>query len=183
MASALTLHRSCVWVLAAGLLVSAGLHSLQAETVPTPELTEGPYYKAGSPERDTLYAQSDPGKRIVVTGKVYRADGKPAPRAWLDFWQADAMGRYDNAGFAYRGHVFTAADGSYSMRTVLPGEYPGRTPHIHVKLRDGSGPELTTQLYFPEFSSHNNRDTIYDPRLVVRWDVDGKTARFDFMLP
>jgi protocatechuate 3,4-dioxygenase beta subunit len=170
-------------LLAAALLLAALPAWLAAQAAPTPEETEGPYYKPGSPERDTLYAEADSGKRITVSGRVLLADGKPAAHAWLDFWQADGKGRYDNQGFACRGHLFTGADGSYSLRTVLPGEYPGRTPHIHVKLRAGNSPVLTTQIYFPEFASRNRRDSIFDERLLVHWDPDGKTARFDFVLP
>ena len=156
---------------------------LAAQGRPTPSLTDGPYYRAGSPERATLYDAGDPGRRIVVTGKVLDSRGAPVKGAWIDVWQADGEGRYDNAGWKYRGHLFTDADGAYTLRTTVPGEYPGRTPHIHVKVRAPGGPILTTQLFFPEASARNVTDSIYDRRLLVRWDAAGATARFDFVLP
>jgi protocatechuate 3,4-dioxygenase beta subunit len=166
---------------AAGLLLTV-LPAFPQATI-TPPLTEGPYYKSGSPERSTLYEPGDTGRRIVVTGKVLDSRGTPVAGAWVDVWQADAEGRYDNAGYRYRGHFFTGADGTYAFRTVVPGEYPGRTQHIHVKVRAPSGPVLTTQLFFPEASARNVADSIFDRRLLVRWDPDGTTARFDFVLP
>ncbi len=39
--------------------------------------------------------------------------------------------------------------GRYTLETIVPGEYPGRTQHIHVKVQAPNGPILTTQIYFP----------------------------------
>ena len=74
---------------------------------------------------------------------------KPLAGALLDFWQADDKGRYDNSGSRLRGHQFTDAEGRYRLRSVVPGLYPGRTRHIHVKVQSRDGRVLTTQLYFP----------------------------------
>ena len=65
---------------------------------------------------------------------------------------------------------------------MIPGEYPGRTPHIHVKLRAPGGPVLTTQIFFPG-SSRNDSDPIFDPSLVVAMSADGKSGRIDFFIP
>ena len=35
------------------------------------------------------------------------------------------------------------------LRTIYPGWYSGRTPHVHLKLRVGAK-ATTTQLYFPD---------------------------------
>ncbi len=177
------MHRGALRFLAAAPLLAVLAVPLAAEASPTPALTEGPFYKPGSPERTTLYAPSDSGKRIEITGRVLSSDGHPVAGAWIDVWQADARGRYDNAGFACRGHLFSDAQGRYVIRTVVPGEYPGRTPHVHVKVRAPHGQVLTTQLFFPEFSAHNREDSIYDPRLVVRWEDGGTRVSFDFVLP
>ncbi len=177
------MRRFALLRLAALPLVTAAAAPLRAEVSPTPAVTEGPFYKPGSPERATLFGPSDPGKRFELTGKVLSSGGRPVAGAWIDVWQADARGRYDNAGYAYRGHVFTDISGDYAIRTVMPGEYPGRTPHIHVKVRAPKGPVLTTQLFFPEMTSRNREDSIYDPRLVVHWETGGARARFDFVLP
>ena len=150
---------------------------------PTHEQTEGPYFKPSSPERASLFEPEMRGRRLVVTGVVRGTDCKPIPRALLDFWQADAGGRYDNAGFRLRGHQFTDAEGRYRLETILPGVYPGRTRHIHVKAQAPSRPALTTQMYFPG-EPINARDGLFDPALLVALAdaADGATARFDFVL-
>jgi len=149
----------------------------------TPSQTEGPYFKPSSPLRASLLDPDMPGTRIVLEGTVLGTDCKPIPRALLDFWQADAQGRYDNAGFRLRGHQFTDDAGHYRLETIVPGLYPGRTRHIHVKVQAPHQPVLTTQLYFPGESA-NQRDFIFNPDLVLQVrDAEGrKLARFDFVL-
>lgn len=150
----------------------------------TPAQAEGPYYKAGAPERTSLIEAGQAGTRLLVRGFVLTADCQPLAGARVDVWQTDAAGQYDNAGFRFRGVQRTAADGSYHIETVVPGEYPGRTPHIHVKVQAAGSPVLTTQLYFPGIAL-NAGDGIFDPALVLR-DVQavatGTSARFDFIV-
>jgi protocatechuate 3,4-dioxygenase beta subunit len=149
----------------------------------TPPQTEGPYFKPNSPARASLIEPGMPGTRLVVEGSVLTADCKPVPRALLDFWQADAGGRYDNDGQRLRGHQLTDEAGRYRLETVVPAQYPGRTRHIHVKVQAPGRPALTTQLYFPGESA-NQRDGIFDPKLVMKVrDVEGgKIGAFDFVL-
>jgi len=110
-------------------------------------------------------------------------DCQPIANAWLDFWQADDQGAYDNAGYRLRGHLFTDEQGRYTLETVVPGEYPGRTQHVHVKVRAPNGPILTTQIYFPG-APGNARDSIFDPALLadVQDGAGGKVATFDFVV-
>jgi protocatechuate 3,4-dioxygenase beta subunit len=124
-----------------------------------------------------------PGTRIVVEGTVLTTDCQPLPRALVDFWQADDRGQYDNTGYRLRGHQFTDDAGHYRLETVVPGLYPGRTRHFHVKVQAPNQPVLTTQLYFPEELA-NWRDVIFNPNLVLKvHDVEGgKRATFDFIL-
>jgi len=149
----------------------------------TPPQTEGPYFKPNSPARASLIEPGMPGTRLVVEGSVLTADCKPVPRALLDFWQADAGGRYDNDGQRLRGHQLADEAGRYRLETVVPAQYPGRTRHIHVKVQAPGRPALTTQLYFPGESA-NQRDGIFDPKLVMKIrDVEGgKIGAFDFVL-
>ena len=149
----------------------------------TPPQTEGPYFKPNSPARASLIEPGMPGTRLVVEGSVLTADCKPVPRALLDFWQADAAGRYDNEGQRLRGHQLTDDAGHFRLETVVPAQYPGRTRHIHVKVQAPGRPALTTQLYFPGESA-NQRDGIFDPKLVMKVrDVEGgKIGAFDFVL-
>jgi protocatechuate 3,4-dioxygenase beta subunit len=149
----------------------------------TPSQTEGPYYKPNTPMRASLLEPGMPGTKLVIEGSVLTTGCKPVPRAMLDFWQADATGRYDNAGYRLRGHQLTDESGRYRLETIVPAEYPGRTRHIHVKIQAPGQPALTTQLYFPD-GAENRRDSIFDPALVMRVrDADGgRLATFDFIL-
>ncbi|MFF5501145.1 carbohydrate-binding protein [Streptomyces roseolus] len=142
---------------------------------------EGPYFKPNSPLRSTL--QDGPGTRLTVSGYVFGRACRPVSGVLLDFWQADANGAYDNTGFKFRGHQFTGADGSFKLTTIVPGLYPGRTRHLHVKVQAPGRPILTTQLYFPN-EPRNNTDTIFDPRLLmtVRDAGGGREAAFDFVI-
>ena len=148
----------------------------------TPSQTEGPYYKPNTPMRASLLEPGMPGTKLVIEGSVLTADCKPVSRAMLDFWQADAAGRYDNTGYRLRGHQLTNEAGRYRLETIVPAEYPGRTRHIHVKVQAPGQAALTTQLYFPD--GNNQRDSIFNPALVMSVrDVDGgKAATFDFIL-
>ncbi len=128
---------------AVGLAVQ-GLSAAPAVTPPlptcataptTPSVTEGPFYKRGSPARASLVEPGMPGTRITVAGYVLSTQCRPIAGAWLDFWQADGRGQYDVAGYRLRGHQFTNASGAFSLETILPGLYPGRTRHLHVKVR------------------------------------------------
>lgn len=149
----------------------------------TPAVSEGPFYKSGSPQRASLIEPGMPGTQLVITGQVFSRSCRPVARAWLDFWQADARGEYDNTGFRLRGHQFTEASGRYTLETVVPAEYPGRTPHIHVKVKGPAGPALTTQLYFPGVA-RNQSDFLFRQDLLVQLrDLpSGKAATFNFVL-
>ncbi len=155
-----------------------------AQTPATPSQTEGPFYKVGSPQRTRLTDATMAGTKLTVTGYVLaRGDCRPVGSALLDFWQADDQGNYDNAGFRLRGHQFTDNTGIYYLETVVPGLYPGRTRHIHVKVRAPNGPILTTQLYFPG-EGRNQSDGIFSPALVTttRDGPEGKVATFTFVV-
>jgi protocatechuate 3,4-dioxygenase beta subunit len=150
----------------------------------TPAQTAGPYFKPGSPERTSLVDESTPGTRLFLTGRVLDPSGQPVAGALLDFWQADAGGAYDNRGYGMRGHQYTDEAGQYQLETVVPGVYPGRTRHIHVRVQAPNGPVLTTQLYFPG-EPGNASDSIFNSALVlpIQETPDGATATFDFVVP
>lgn len=146
---------------------------------PTPRQTEGPYFTPNSPKRTTLVEHGMPGTPLVVTGMVLTRGCQPVANALVDFWQCDDEGNYDNSGYRLRGHQFTNAKGVYRLETIVPGVYPGRTRHIHVKVQAPRQPILTTQLYFPD-ERRNNRDRIFNPELLMR--MTGREGRFDFVL-
>src|SRR5258705_5278296 len=145
--------------------------------------TEGPYFKPSSPERVELFEEGMAGQPIELVGLVLTGTCKPVPGALLDCWQADAKGQYDNSGFRLRGHQFTDAEGRYRLRSIVPGVYPGRTRHIHVKVQPRGGQVLTTQLYFPG-EPQNRTDGLFRSELLMRTarNEGWLAARFDFVL-
>ena len=141
---------------------------------PTPSQSEGPFYPVALPKDSDFdllrngalpYPQGEPA---WLDGVVTDLAGKPVRGARVDIWQCDHAGHYHHPGdggqadarFQGFGRVVTGADGSYRFRTIRPAPYPGRTPHIHVKVRLGSRDLLTTQLYVAG-EPHNARDFLW----------------------
>jgi protocatechuate 3,4-dioxygenase beta subunit len=149
----------------------------------TPEETEGPYFKPGSPERYSFLEPGLEGRHLVLSGVVMTTGSVPLRGALLDFWQADAGGEYDKSGFRLRGHQFTDDQGRYRLETIVPGVYPGRTRHIHVKVQAPSTPMLTSQLYFPR-EARNRSDWLFrrDLLVTVTDTADTMRAQFDFVI-
>lgn len=157
---------------------------LDADDDPTPALTEGPYFTPNSPKRKSIVPAGAAGTRLTLSGRVLTTAGRPVAKALIDFWQANARGVYDNSGYRFRGHQFTDSRGRYTLVTVVPGIYTGRTKHIHVKVQAPGEPVLTTQLFFPGVAG-NNSDSIFDADcLVKRWRLakGRRLATFDFVL-
>ena len=149
----------------------------------TPSQTEGPYFTPNSPLRTSLIESGMAGTRLTITGQVLNISCAAIANALLDFWQADDGGNYDNSGYTLRGHQFTNADGRFTLETIVPGLYPGRTRHVHVKVQAPNQPILTTQLYFPG-EARNSSDGIYNAALLMEATDLGssRAAAFDFVL-
>jgi protocatechuate 3,4-dioxygenase beta subunit len=145
----------------------------------TPSATEGPFYPRPSmrmPDIDNDLVkvmglvEEAGGEVITLKGTITDKNGKPRSGVRIEIWQCDMNGKYlhpgDNRNVAYDqgfqgfGHDITGEDGSYSFRTIKPGKYPGRTPHIHVKVLDGDRELLTTQFYVAGEPA-NERDGLY----------------------
>ena len=150
---------------------------------PTPSQTEGPYFTSNSPERSSLLESGISGTLLTVTGQVLTTTCQPIARAKLDFWQADTAGVYDNSGYRLRGHQYTDDHGRFTLETIVPGLYPGRTRHIHVKAQAPGKSVLTTQLYFPG-EARNASDGIYNSQLemAIQNAGGGSAATFTFVL-
>jgi protocatechuate 3,4-dioxygenase beta subunit len=132
----------------------------------TPSATEGPFYPNSSMRFDDIdndlvkirgIVKKAGGEIIHLKGKVLSKSGKALAGHRIEIWQCDVNGKYlhpgddrsviyDN-GFQGFGHDVTDTDGNYSFITIKPTVYPGRTPHIHVKVLDGKRELLTTQFY------------------------------------
>ncbi|MER0238532.1 intradiol ring-cleavage dioxygenase [Fulvimarina sp. MAC8] len=147
----------------------------------TPVQTQGPFFSSGSPRKTDMTRDTAGGQPILLYGQVLGQDCQPVSGAKLDFWQADANGNYDNSGFRLRGHQFSDGNGRWRLETILPGLYPGRTRHIHVRVQPRGGRILTTQLYFPRVPQ-NPRDGIFRSDLLVAFDASAGRGSFDFIV-
>ena len=145
--------------------------------------TEGPYFKPSSPQRADLVERDTKGRLVEINGQVLTRSCRPVDRALVDLWHADERGEYDNAGFRYRGHLFTGREGRYRFHTILPALYPGCNRHYHIKVQAPERPVLTTQLYFPDEPA-NRRDGLFRRELVMQIAEapESLAAHFDFIL-
>lgn len=161
-------------VAAGGLSLIAG--AARALVPATPRQATGPYYPATPPvETDADLARLEgagaAGALIHVEGTVRGMDGRAVPGARVELWQANAAGRYVHPldgspapldpHFQGFGVAIADAAGRYRFRTIEPGAYPGRTPHLHFLIRTPSGGVLTTQMYFARHAGANARDGLY----------------------
>ena len=149
----------------------------------TPSQTAGPFYTPDSPERKSLLEPGFAGTPMVLTGQVLSLRCMPVVGALVDCWHTDDQGNYDNSGYRFRGHQFTDTAGRYQIETIVPGIYPGRTRHFHIKVQAPNQPVLTTQLYFPDEPA-NQRDFLFNPVLLMTVDDSNsrKQASFNFIL-
>jgi protocatechuate 3,4-dioxygenase beta subunit len=157
---------------------------------------EGPYYRAGAPERASLLDAGVAGVPIDIEGRVTGLEcGRGLGGVELDVWHATHDGHYDNDGtmhlgrerFLLRGRLRTDAEGRYRVSTIVPGRYLNgpqyRPAHVHVKVRARGFAELTTQLYFPD-DPYNEVDPFIHRSLVmgVEKAKDRMLGHFDFVL-
>jgi protocatechuate 3,4-dioxygenase beta subunit len=116
----------------------------------------------------TIHGKSAPlGEKMVLTGRLLDADGRPVRRSLVEIWQANASGRYAHPGdqhdapldpnFLGAGRTLTDDEGRFRFVTIKPGAYPWknhpfawRPQHIHFSIL-GNAPvqRLVTQMYFP----------------------------------
>lgn len=137
------------------------------------------YAKTGSPI----------GQRIVVYGRVLDENGNGVPGTLIEFWQANAGGRYRHKKETYLaeidpnfggcGRTITDENGFYMFRTIKPGAYPWpngvndwRPAHIHFSIFGHAfAQRLITQMYFegdPMIWQCPIVKTIPDPEAIGR---------------
>ena len=151
------------------------------DLIPTPAQTKGPFYPIPEIESQkhfdvdlTKLDENSPiadGEVIAIEGAVVTLSGRPLPKTLVEVWQACHSGRYNHPhdgnkspidpNFQYWGRMATGEDGAFRFKTILPGKYPGRPPHIHFRIVSPNLPELVTQLYFEQNAEQNLRDGIY----------------------
>lgn len=178
----------------AGTLLLGGRAAQAEGLVPTPPQTEGPFYPVSFPadlDNDLVQVRGQAtqamGTVLHLRGRVLGRDGKPASGALVEIWQSDSLGIYDHPrqsgrdrrdpAFQGYGRMMADAQGNYSFRTLKPVAYPGRTPHIHLKVATGSGAMLTSQFYIAG-EPQNERDGLY--RAAIR--DPAQRARIDMKL-
>ena len=182
------------------------------ELVRTPKQTEGPFYPNKLPldtDNDLIIVNDSltpaVGEVTYLSGRILDSKGDPIRNALVEIWQVDGNGAYihtqdpnrskHDENFQGFGRFLTASTGEYYFRTVKPVDYPGRTAHIHFKIRKSGKELLTTQCYIKGHAT-NMRDGIYrsirDPKAREAVTIDfaplkdsraGElAARFDIVL-
>jgi protocatechuate 3,4-dioxygenase, beta subunit len=180
--------------------------------VETPRQTDGPFYP------DTLPRDTDNDLLIInqgitpavgeithLSGRVLTRAGEPVRNALVEIWQVDHHGAYLHSGtsngdrrdtnFQGFGRFLTGTTGEYYFRTIKPVPYPGRTPHIHVKVKRGDRELLTTQCYIKGHPQNDQdgvlrgiRDTRARDSVIVAFTavptsaLGELAARFDIVL-
>lgn len=128
-----------------------------------PQAVEGPYYFDPNQVRSDI-TEGSPGLPMRLVLKVIEhGTCAPITSARVDVWHTDALGVYsgypgqgDNrtvtsVGRTYlRGTQISDPDGQVVFQTIYPGWYPGRTPHIHIKVFLNKETLVTSQIYFPD---------------------------------
>ena len=147
----------------------------------TPEQTAGPFYFDADQVREDITDNKDGLPLKLQLTVVNSTDCKPIKDAIVDIWHADADGVYsgykdrglDTSKEKFlRGIQVTNSDGAVNFKTIYPGSYPGRVPHIHFKVYMDNKNFVTSQLYFPmEISRkiYKNHDA-YDKNRVKYLD-------------
>ena len=130
---------------------------------PSPYGTIGPFFPAefadDSSDLTQFNGQTARGRHILLAGRVLEEGGAPTRNTILEIWQPDSNGVFRHPldprcpqadpGFAGWGRARTDAQGRYSFRTVLPGGYAGRCPHLNLMiLAIGLTRRLVTTVFF-----------------------------------
>jgi len=148
----------------------------------TPAARVDAAYRPGAPLRNTLMEKGAAGARMTLSGYVTGLTCGRIKGARVDFWQADAAGKIDNAGFNLRGAVLTDAEGRYAVETIVPGAESGRARHLCVRVEPPGKKALTTLLFFPGDVAAAN-DKHFNKSLVMKAaSGTANTYRFDFLL-
>lgn len=173
----------------ASMLGGCSLASTASAAVLTPRAAEGPFYPKPSmrmPDTDNDLVkvaglvEEAGGEIFTLRGTLLDRDGQALVGHRIEIWQCDMNGRYLHTGDSHNvtydqafqgfGHDITDEGGNYVFRTIKPAIYPGRAPHIHVKLFDGNSEILTTQFYIKD-DVNNARDGLFNRLSNVEADA------------
>lgn len=206
-------RRALLRTLALSAAAFAAPGAFAEELLKTPRQTEGPFYPNKLPldtDNDLIVVNDGltaaVGEITHLSGRLLDAKGDPIRNAVIEIWQTDNTGCYihtDDANkhpnrdksFQGFGRFLTSSTGEYYFRTIKPTPYPGRTPHIHMKVKRGNKELLVTQCYVkgePKNATDGVLNGIKDPKARESVLVDFKplkgstvgelTAHFDLVL-
>ncbi|WP_316368501.1 protocatechuate 3,4-dioxygenase [Candidatus Thiodiazotropha sp. CDECU1] len=146
--------------------------SLSAALIETPRQTSGPFYPTRIPlDSDNnlvdVEGSESPAEGQVthIFGRLLDTSGRPIRNAQIEIWQCDAFGFYHHprdrggvadANFQGFGRTLVDSSGGYRFRTIRPVAYPGRTPHIHVRVLGIGFESFTTQMYVAGEAENDN---------------------------
>ncbi len=164
-------HRRRILIASLGsLTMPAWLGAAESRRALAP-LTDGPFYpperwRAGETDWDADLTQlrrgsqqlTARGEHLGLELRVLDSQGRAIDKVEVEIWQCDLLAHYRHPGVAAEpgrfdpgfqgfGAARSGSDGGLAFRTIRPVPYPGRTPHIHVKLRHPSFGELSSQLF------------------------------------
>jgi protocatechuate 3,4-dioxygenase, beta subunit len=179
--------------LALGALAFTTPGAFAEELSRTPSMTEGPFYPDRLPldtDNDLLIVNNSitpaVGEVTHLTGRVLSTAGEPIQGAVVEVWQVDNRGVYIHSAdsgnrqrdtnFQGFGRCATGRKGEYYFRTVKPVPYPGRTPHIHVKVKRGGRELLTTQIFVNGHPQNRSDGVLHD----IRNPLDRELVIVDF---
>ena len=169
--------------------LAGGAYLLWSGSLPaTPECREtedndeGPFYKKGAPDRETLLEGSIAGTRLSLKGRVMTTACAPLAGAVLDVWQADDNGKYDNSGFTLRGRFHADKSDNCSealqdrRRThVPPGAYPPEDKRVGL-------PDADNTALFPGGPVQQSRFSVQAFSRAIaqgsRFSKEGRRVRF-----
>ena len=154
----------------------------------TPWQGEGPFYPDIIPEdtdnnlvKNGDYSGEAGGKILNLNGILVDLDSQPINEASIEIWQTDKNGVYLHSGSFSRdimdkkfqgfGRTKTDRNGRFFFRTIVPAQYPGRTPHIHMKFWRKGKNILTTQLYIHDHP-HNKIDFLFQSMSLVEQRIN-----------
>jgi protocatechuate 3,4-dioxygenase, beta subunit len=165
------LNRRIAMTRSLGAVAALAVPALASSRRAIARMTDGPFYPPRSwRERwsdwdaDLTHVQHvaagrvAQGEHLGLEGRVLDTAERTIDGATIEIWQCDALGHYrhpsteptvDAVDEAFQGFGATRTEGQgqFRFRTIRPVPYPGRTPHIHVKLRHPSFGEVTSQLF------------------------------------
>ena len=174
----------------------------------TPEATIGPFYPGvfltNAPKDlwtvGPLVAHHPEGQPIVVGLRFIDAHRRPVPRLVVEFWQANAHGRYRHPedrssapldpqfdGFA---RLRTADDRTMRFCTIKPGAHPAgpggdvmRAPHLRLTIFASGIDRLVTQIFFNDEPLNASDpmlasipDAVVRDRLIARRRAGGEAG-------